>query len=411
VALAEQLGEGPILAEALAVMARLDVLLGRGLDEAKLNRALQLEDPNRQVAMQLRPSKIAGDLYLYVGQLERSVRILEGERGRVLERGDDSDLPFVLSHLTWAECWRGRLADAATRAAESLEVASRLGSPAVHSMALVFAAVVAAHRGDAEDARRWAEHGLELAGSAGWHTATVWGHWALGALAVSMEDAEAADASLGPLAEAVEREGLTEPVRAMFLADEIEALIGLGQLERAARLIDMLHGAGTRLDRGWALLQAGRCRALLLAAGGDLDGSARAIHDALAAGEHLELRLEVARTLLVAGQVERRRRRKAQARELLARALHIFEDAGARLWVQRAEVELERATGRPTGDRLTASEQRVATLAASGMTNREVAARLFMSPKTVEANLARAYRKLGIRSRAELGARLATGKS
>jgi DNA-binding CsgD family transcriptional regulator len=56
---------------------------------------------------------------------------------------------------------------------------------------------------------------------------------------------------------------------------------------------------------------------------------------------------------------------------------------------------------------LTASERRVAELAAAGLTNREVAARLFMSPKTVEANVARAYRKLGIRSRAELGARLA----
>jgi len=81
--------------------------------------------------------------------------------------------------------------------------------------------------------------------------------------------------------------------------------------------------------------------------------------------------------------------------------------AGAHLWAQRTRAELDRAAARRTGDGLTDSEKLVANLAASGLTNRQVAAQLFMSPKTVEANLARVYRKLGIRTRAELGARLA----
>jgi DNA-binding NarL/FixJ family response regulator len=89
--------------------------------------------------------------------------------------------------------------------------------------------------------------------------------------------------------------------------------------------------------------------------------------------------------------------------------LQIFGDAGARLWARWAQLEAGRAAGRPGGGELTASEQAVAQLAASGLTNRQVAAQLFMSPKTVEANLARAYRKLGIRSRAQLGTLIGTG--
>jgi DNA-binding CsgD family transcriptional regulator len=161
-----------------------------------------------------------------------------------------------------------------------------------------------------------------------------------------------------------------------------------------------------RLKRNWVLMQAGRCRALLRAARGDVDRAAQAAYQALADGGDLELRLELGRTLLVAGQIERRRRRKHEARGLLEHAWEIFEDADARLWAGRARAELDRATARPAGDALTTSEQRVAKLAAAGFTNREVAAQLFISHKTVEANLARAYRKLGIHSRAQLGARL-----
>jgi DNA-binding CsgD family transcriptional regulator len=96
------------------------------------------------------------------------------------------------------------------------------------------------------------------------------------------------------------------------------------------------------------------------------------------------------------------------AAEWLRQALELFEQAGARLWAQRARAELGRVGVRPAAPgQLTACERRVAELAAYGRTNRQVAAQLFISPKTVEANLARAYRKLGIRSRAELGARLA----
>jgi DNA-binding NarL/FixJ family response regulator len=116
---------------------------------------------------------------------------------------------------------------------------------------------------------------------------------------------------------------------------------------------------------------------------------------------------ERARTQLLLGQLQRRLRRKQAAEATLNDALRAFEDIGTPLWADRARAELTRTNVSPGQDlRLTPSEQRVAELAATGMTNRDVAATLFISPKTVEHNLARVYRKLGIRSRAELGRRI-----
>jgi len=125
---------------------------------------------------------------------------------------------------------------------------------------------------------------------------------------------------------------------------------------------------------------------------------------ALAAHDHLPLPYDKARTLLVLAQLQRRRHERRAAKASLEEAAELFEDVGATRWAATARAECERLGLRPgPSDRLTPSEERVASLAAAGMTNREVAARLLVSPKTVEANLSRAYRKLGVHSRAELG--------
>jgi DNA-binding NarL/FixJ family response regulator len=107
---------------------------------------------------------------------------------------------------------------------------------------------------------------------------------------------------------------------------------------------------------------------------------------------------------LLLGQLQRRQRKKDSASARLQEALAIFEQLHVPLWADRVRAELARANVGPRQSaQLTPSEQRVAELAASGMKNRDVATALFISPKTVEANLARIYRKLGIKSRAELG--------
>jgi DNA-binding CsgD family transcriptional regulator len=116
---------------------------------------------------------------------------------------------------------------------------------------------------------------------------------------------------------------------------------------------------------------------------------------------------ELGRALLVKGHVERRARRRAAARISLGRALGIFEELGATLWAAKARGELDRLGAPTTAGELTATELRVARMAAEGSTNAEIAARLQISRRTVESNLARAYGKLGIRGRAQLSAALA----
>jgi DNA-binding CsgD family transcriptional regulator len=406
-ALAEQAGERGILAEALAVHAILSFLLGRGLDRAELDRALELEDIQRQVVVEMRPSLIAGCLALYVGELDRSIALLSPLRERALKHGAETDLIYVCGNLAWAHAWKGNLSAAADYADEAIETAMRIESDSALCFALAFGAVAAAFAGDADVAASRAEQTRELAAQTGYGVAIMWATWALGLLALSRGDPQVTDAVLGPFVTMLEQDGIAEPVRAVFLADEVEALIALGHLDRAERLTTMLEDAGARLERQWTAVEGARSRALLSAARGDLEAASQAAGHAVELCDGLELRLEVARTLLVAGSIERRRRRKRAASELLRRSLEIFEQAGARAWAEKARSELKRVgLQRAAATELSATEQRVAELAASGLTNRQVAAALFMSPKTVEANLAHVYSKLGIRSRAELGAQV-----
>jgi DNA-binding CsgD family transcriptional regulator len=147
-----------------------------------------------------------------------------------------------------------------------------------------------------------------------------------------------------------------------------------------------------------------RCRSLWLAATGDIAAATEMAEQAMAEHARLPMPFERARTQLLLGQLQRRQRQKDTATHTFREALQAFESMGTPLWADRVRAELARVKVVPTRDlELTPSERRVAELTASGMTNRDVATALFISPKTVEANLARIYRKLGIKTRAELG--------
>ena len=210
------------------------------------------------------------------------------------------------------------------------------------------------------------------------------------------------------IAPILEQQGIKEPIPLFFLPDALEALIALEELETAGRLLDIFEGAAHRTGRLWALTTGARCRALLLAARADLTGAIAATEQAFSLHEQIDLPFELGRVHLARGIVERRLRHRANAKKHFESALAIFERIGAPLWVQRAHSELARVGLRRTsGDALTEAERKVALLTAKGKTRRQVAAELFMSPKTVDATLARVYRKLGIGSRAELGARVA----
>jgi DNA-binding NarL/FixJ family response regulator len=186
----------------------------------------------------------------------------------------------------------------------------------------------------------------------------------------------------------------------------IESLLELGQFERARETLARLEWRGRTLPRLWIDVTLPRARALILAADGDVETALAAL-DELDLAAASKLPFELACALLVRGRLQRRLKQRAAAAKALGRALEVFERLGAPSWAEQTRSELARAAPRRRSTpELTATEWRVAELAAAGLTNREVAQAAFMSPKTVEANLARVYRKLGIRSRAELGSRM-----
>jgi DNA-binding CsgD family transcriptional regulator len=170
-------------------------------------------------------------------------------------------------------------------------------------------------------------------------------------------------------------------------------------------MVALLAANGRRPGGAWSAALALHAWGLLFAARGEVNKAFDAYHSALAAyAEFPEARFERARTLLVEGQLQRRRNERRRARASFEDAARLFDGVAATQWATRARAELDRLGNRAgAGDQLTAREAQIASLAASGLTNREVAATLYISAKTVEATLARAYRKLGIRTRAELG--------
>src|SRR6266487_1644844 len=332
---------------------------------------------------------------------------LGGRCRRAAEIGDDSSLPFVLYQLSELECWAGDWDRARQYAEEACRVALESEQVAVLPAALYARALVDTHLGRIESARADAEEALALAARTRNVPVALEARSVLGLIELSQGNFERTHAHLGPVAEAMAAMEVAEPGVVRFWANEIEALIGLGELDKATAGVAQLEERGRSLDRPWALATGARCRGLLEAARGDLGAADRALERALKEHERLPMPFEFGRTLLVQGTIRRRARQKRAARDSLERAVEIFERLGAPLWADKARAELRRIGLRPPAPSgLTPSEERVAELVAAGHTNREVADALFISVKTVDSNLSRIYRKLGVRSRTELARKL-----
>jgi DNA-binding CsgD family transcriptional regulator len=201
---------------------------------------------------------------------------------------------------------------------------------------------------------------------------------------------------------------MLEPAQRLELGDFLEALIAVGELDEAEEVIASWQERADTLDRAWALAILARCRALLLAARGDIEGAFASFERALTEHARSTDPFHHARTLLALGRTQRRAKRRGAARTTLDEALSVFERLGAPLWAEQTRAELARIGGRaPSRGELTEAERRIATLVAEGSTNREVAAALFLTVHSVETALTRVYRKLGVRSRAELAHLLA----
>ena len=411
VELAERSGVAALIADALALKEFSAIFVGKGVDQESLDRALALEDLDREVGFQLRASFNVAQANTFIGNLDVARQLLGNLRDRLVVRGEEADLAWVLIQLAMVDVLAGRLESAERGASEAERVAVLTGVEVFRALGLMVQGWVKAIRGDSGGSRAACTEVLAVAERIGWPHGVSESLFVLGFLSLSEGDPKTAVATLEPVVAGVESIGIYEWPIAVAVPDAIEALVATDDVERASRLAGAFSDWGRRFDRPWVLATSARCRALVAAATGDLDGAEASAAQALVEHRRLPMPFELGRTLLVHGQLQRRRGARRAGRETLQRALGIFEDLGARLWADMARREIARIGVRRAPAELTESERRVAEMAAQGLKNPEIAARLFMSRRTVEANLSRVYQKLGIRSRAQLSAAMSKARS
>ena len=356
------------------------------------------------------PHFVLGLALLGLGRFEEAKALFDRARVDSLEQG----VPFAAAcadeFLAEVECRLGNWPAAALHASECSELFEQLGTED-QPQQLYATALVDAHLGNVDEARTAAERGAAIATKIGQEFWAIANRCVLGFLELSLDNPARAVECLQTPAPTRVADLWHMPSDFEFIAMGIEAFASVGDLDAAADLLDALEARARRIDSSWERAIRARCRGLLRSAQGDHDGALAAFDGALRENERLNLPFDRARTLLALGILQRRLKQRRAARVSLEAALAVFEELGARRWAEKARSELKRIAGRtPAGDVLTATERRVAELVAEGHPNKEIAATLFVTVKTVEATLTRVYAKLGVRSRTEL-ARLRAHKS
>lgn len=315
---------------------------------------------------------------------------LAAECSAARDRDEETAVARGLGWLSWVEVACGRFPDAVAAAREAVEVAVADGGAVDRHSAHAHLAWALAHGGDADEVRRLYDETAapaEVCGSA----------LALALLAAARVLVEQAVGDPAAAWAAGERFADLDVFPA--LPELVDALASLGRLDEAAELLGIVEARSVSADGA-----AARCRGNLSAAQGDTEVAVAVYHESLTLLEAVPAPFEHARTLLARGIVERGQRRRAAAAASLAEAGAAFDRLGAPLWSVRAHQEAGRIGGRRAAapSELTPSERKVAVLAARGLSNKEIAAELFVSAHTVEAHLSKVFAKLGARSRSQL---------
>jgi DNA-binding CsgD family transcriptional regulator/tetratricopeptide (TPR) repeat protein len=404
---ATRLGHPNLLGRACSARVELRMLQGEGYDDAEMQRALELDDRDGDAPAFMRSRFHYALTLSWTGHFDQARAEIAAILKRCAERGEENELASISLWAVQVEIWRSDFSAAAALTEDSYDRGLLVAGDEMFGLSRVNKSVVAAYAGQVDEARSFGAEAVAAGQRYGGLAVAAWGVMCIGFLEASLGNYEAALATLAPLilTQNAAPEA-TEIYLAWFVPDAVEALIQLGRLDEAEALIERLERNGRRLDRPWMLAMGARGRAMLLAAHGNLEAASVVAAQAMVEHDRLAMPFERARTQLLVGQLQRRRRLKSGAATTLSEALQTFERLGTPLWAERARAELARVNVGPGQGGLTPSEQSVAELVASGMTNRAVGAALFISPKTVESNLSRIYLKLNIRSRAELGRRM-----
>jgi ATP/maltotriose-dependent transcriptional regulator MalT len=403
-ALAEIAGDPQTVAAASGRVAMLEWQRGGGIRADLLERA-SLVPPG--ILRMFEPRFALGAMLARAGQLQRARSVLRAVHDDAVRAGDDELRAGCLPDMALVECRAGAADDAWRLANEGVLLAREMNGHDGDCYACYWAAFVAARLGRVDDARAFAARSLAQAHALENELIQICIHDVLGDVAVSLGELEEAVKELEPLMGLQERTGWGEPCVLDAHHNLAEALVGLGRLEEAEAVVDELERMSARARHARCLAQVARGRALIAGARGDADEAIRLLERALEVQDRQPEPYELARTLFELGSLLRRRHKKAAARAALEDAAATFDSCGSRLWAENARAELRRIGGRPASNAgLTATEGRIADLVAAGRSNHEVAYALHVSPKTVEWNLSKIYRKLHVRSRAELGAKL-----
>ena len=399
--LAEALDNDALRANALSILAvhRFDRGDPNALELAERAHrvAAPLADP-RQVT---RAAMWVGHILAWSWRHDSARQWLERQ---LLEWGDRDEQvrSEILWYLALVEFWSGRWGLASEYADQQREIGMQYGEASPHHLP---PALIALHRGEFVIARDHSERALSLA-----RGQLLPSHIAILAVCDLWEGNPTASLATFLRAEAAaDTRGLGEPNMRWWRAESIEALLQVGRVEDAIRLLTDWETSAARLDRERVLALTLRCRGLLSAARGDLLDAAVILQEAADRHEQADDPFGHSRALLAIGVVKLRLRQKRTARAALEAARAGFNALGAASWASVASAEITRIGGRERIEGLSPSERRVARLVVEGRTNREIASALFLGERTVASHLTHIYAKLGVRSRTELARHLSSG--
>ncbi|NUT54933.1 MAG: hypothetical protein HOQ03_02975 [Thermoleophilia bacterium] len=339
----------------------------------------------------------AGRAGFYVGDDAAALRFHTRIVNRARSIGSIGCLAIAGARLALAETLAGRWSEANATAEETLRLAEDTGQRELEAHALVWLALIAAWQGDEERSRASLERARAITAARPMSLVEDASRWVLATIELGVGRGAAALAQLEPI---------SHPVVAVLASlDRVEAAVAADRPDLARTWLEELAVFAQAADVAWARARVAHCGAAVAA---DPARRETLYQEALREHDASSRPFERARTELAYGEFLRRNRRRVDAREHLRPALETFAALGARQWAERARAEL-RASGENARSRradpearLTPQEFQIARFVAQGLSNREVAAQLFLSPRTIDFHLRNVFTKLEIASRPEL---------
>jgi DNA-binding CsgD family transcriptional regulator len=397
VELADRMGDEPSLVTALTTAGVVLSLAGDPRGDASFRRAIEIADRNPTAAGDHTPRLALAHWRWWSTDWAETKALLEVERAEAERRGDDGLLMRIDVLSTEVDLRRGCWDAAAERLDRLLAQARDYW----YDLLLSRRAILRARRGMSE-ARADAEAVAASPLGSRDEVFAATAEYALGLLDLAEGRTAEAGERMRLLPAVSDGAGARAPEFAATIPEVVTTLLEADRREDAEQLTGQLERWVPQLDP-WASAALALCSGQLAMADAEIDSALASLGEAREVFERVDAPWELGQALHAEGRALRRAGRRRQAADTLASAIGVFARLGAAPAASRADEELRRVSPRRGyRDSLTDAERRVAALVAEGRTNKEVAAQLFLTVRTVEAHLTRIYAKLGLRSRSEL---------